>query len=475
MKIKLIYKVTMYVSFVLIAWGCMPSGSIRMENTDVPSTYNNSQDTANIAQLNWREYYSDTNLIALIDTALKNNQELNITLQEIEISRNEIKARKGEYLPFVNIQAGAGTEKVGEYTRKGAVEKNLDIKLGTEFPEPLSDYMGGAYASWELDVWKKLRNSKKAAVTKYLSSIEGRNFMVTNLISEVASSYYELMAYDNLLNIVQQNIDIQTRSLEIIKRQKDAAKTSQLAVNRFQALLLNTTNLQYEIKQQIIETENRINFLTGRFPQPIKRDSFSFDNTLVDSIYSGIPSQLLLYRPDIRQAEFELAASKLNVKVARANFLPSFRITAGAGFQAFNTAYLLNPESMLYSLAGDMMAPLINRNAIKATYNNAKASQLQAVYTYEQTMLQAYIDVVNQLSRINNYSRSYETKSQEVEILTQSITIANNLFNSARADYLEVLLTQRDALEAKMELIEIKMKLLRAKINVYKALGGGWN
>jgi outer membrane protein TolC len=163
------------------------------------------------------------------------------------------------------------------------------------------------------------------------------------------------------------------------------------------------------------------------------------------------------------------------VKVAKANFYPSVRITAAAGLQAFNPAYLVNPQSIIFSLAGDMVAPLINRNAIKAGYYNANARQIQAIYNYERTILNAHIEVINQLSRISNFSKSYDTKSKEVDILTQSIIISNNLFKSARADYMEVLLTQREALESKIDLIEIKMKQLNAKINIYKALGGGWN
>ena len=130
---------------------------------------------------------------------------------------------------------------------------------------------------------------------------------------------------------------------------------------------------------------------------------------------------------------------------------------------------------MLYNLAGDLVAPVINRNAIIANYNSANSKQIAAVLNYEQTILSAYVDVLNQLAKIENFSKSYSTKSKEVEILVQSINIANNLFNSARADYAEVLLTQREALEAKMELIEIQAKQLNAKVNIYRALGGGWN
>lgn len=476
MKAKKIYKPLLAVIITLLLGGCVPSlQTTKTLNKSVPSSYNNSKDTNNIANIKWQDYFNDKNLVALVDTALKNNQELNIIKQEIEISKNEIRARKGEYLPFLGLKSAAGAEKQGRYTRPGAVEKNIEIKPGTEFPEPLPDYQLGAYASWELDVWSKLRNAKKSAVAKYLSSIEGKNFMVTNLIAEIANAYYELIALDNQLEIIQKNIEIQNNALLIIKQEKTAAKVTQLAVNRFEAQLLNTQNLQYEIKQKIVVAENSLNFLTGQYPQTIKRNATFFNDLILDSVSAGLPSQLLEKRTDIRQAEYELAAAKLDVKVAKANFYPSIKITAGAGLQAFNPSLLVNPESIIYSLAGDLVAPLINRNAIKATYYSANSKQVQAIYNYERTILNAYIDVANQLSKIDNFAKSYDTKKQEVEILNQSITISNNLFKSARADYMEVLLTQREALESKLELIEIKTKQMNAKIGVYKALGGGWN
>lgn len=460
---------------VVSIWSCTPQlQTSKTENKSVPASYGSSQDTVSGAQHNWRTYFSDPHLIALIDTALKNNQEMNILLQEIEISKNEVRARKAEYLPSVGIGVGAGFEKSAAYTRNGAVEENLDIKEGTAFPEPLPDFMIGAYAKWEVDIWKKLRNGKKSAMMRYLGSIEGKNFMTTNLVAEIAEAYYELMALDNQLGIIEQNIQIQSNALEVVKQQKIAAKVSQLAVNRFEAQLLNTQNLQFDIKQQIIEKENRINFLTGRFPAPIKRNSEGFNALPLDTAQEGIPSQLLSNRPDIRQAELQLEAAKLDIKVARAQFYPNFGISAGVGFQAFNPAFIIQPKSLLYNLAGELMAPLVNRNAIKASYYSANAKQIQAVYTYEQTILNAYVDVLNQVAKLDNYSKSYETKSREVALLVESVTIANSLFNSARADYGEVLFTQREALESKMDLIEIKMKQLSGKVNIYRALGGGW-
>ncbi len=441
----------------------------------LPGSYGQKADSSNAATIPWRQFFADTVLTALIDTALQNNQELQITLQEIAMRRNEIQAREGEYLPFVSAGLAAGIEKSGRFTRNGAVDESLEIKPGKAFPAPLPDLMLGATVSWELDVWKKLRNARKAAVMRYLSSVEGKNFMVTRLVAEIAASYYELMALDNLLDIIQQNISIQANALDVIRQEKDAAKVSQLAVNRFEAQLLNTRNLRYDIQQRITETENRIHFLTGRYPQPLRRNKNLFNTPLPDSIAAGLPAQLLQNRPDIRQAELEIAASKLDLQSAKAAFYPSFRLTAGIGVQAYNPAYLVKPESVLYNLAGDMMAPLINRKAIKAGYLNANARQLQAMYQYGQTLLNACIEVQNELSKIQNYTQSYTTKQQQVEILSNSVSISNSLYRSARADYVEVLLTQREALESRIDLTEIRLKQLLAKVNVYRALGGGWH
>lgn len=461
---------------LLLISGCMPyRAAYKAPGISLPDKYSSQAiDSNGIASLSWRSYFADPNLIALIDAALTNNQELNIVLQEIEISKNEIRARRGEYLPFVTIGAGSGFEKEGLYTRKGAVDSQLSLKDGKPFPEPLGDVNVEALARWELDVWQKLRNAKRSAAMRYLATIEGRNFLITNLVAELAEAYYELEALDNLLEIVGQNIEIQENALKVVKQQKEAAKVTQLAVNRFEAQLLNTRNLQYEIRRKITETENKIHFLTGRYTGRVPRSSGQFLQQKVDSICAGIPAQLLQNRPDIRRAEFDLQAAKLDVKSARANFYPTVGIRAATGFQAFNPAFLLNPESILYNAAGDIISPFINRNAIIALYNTANARQLQAVYRYEQTILNAFVDVLNQLAKMENYEKSYQTKEREVEILNQSIQIANALFNSARADYSEVLLTQREALEARLDLIEVKLKLLHSKVNIYRALGGGW-
>lgn len=474
MKPLIKYIIFLLFSILYLQACKVPSISNKQEDKSVPTSYSHIQDTMNMAKLEWRKYFSDSNLISLIDTALNNNQELNIMMQEIEMSKNEILLRKGEYKPTLNLKAGAAVDRAAKYTWDGFSEEDLKANPD-KGPKYIGDFMVGTYFSWELDVWNKLRNATKSAAIKYSSAIEGKNFMVTNIIAEIAGSYYELMALDNQLAIVQQNISLQSNVLKVIKQQKEAAKVTQLAVNRFEAQLLNTQNLRFQINQQITETENKIRFLTGKYTPVIERNSTMFYTLPIEELQTGVPSQLLLNRPDIRQAELNLAAAKLDVQVAKANFYPSFSIKAGLGFQAFNPMYLLRPASILYNLAGDMVAPMVNKNAITATYYNANAQQIQAVYAYEQKILTAYTEVLNQIAKADNFKISFEMKAKEVDILLQSVAISNNLFNSARADYMEVLLTQRETLESKMQLIEIRLKQLSAKVNIYRALGGGWS
>ncbi|MFB3387949.1 TolC family protein [Flavobacterium sp. LAR06] len=476
-KFKL-YQYSVAVGLCLAVAGCKaPAAETATTSTPVPEAFGiaKAQDTTNTSTVKWNEFFKDQNLVDLIDVALKNNQELNMTLQEIEIAKNDVRVRKGLLLPTVGVRAGAGVEKVGRYTSQGAGDATTEIKPGVETPDPLGDFTIAAYANWEVDIWKKLRNSKKAAVNRYLATVEGKNFVVTNLIAEIADSYYELLALDTQLDIVKQTIKLQSNALEIVKIQKQAARATELGVKKFEAEVLTSKSLEFDILQQIKENENKINFLLGRYPQEIKRTNTNFLTLLPASVSAGMPSQLLMNRPDVKQAELELVAAKLDVKVARAEFYPSLDISAAFGVQAFKPSYLFTfPESILYSLAGDLAAPLINRNAIKAEFSSANARQLQALYNYDKTILNAYLEVSNQLSKIDNLQKSYDLKSQQVDALNTSIDVSNDLFKSARVDYFEVLMTQRDALESKLELIDTKKEQLNAAVHVYRDLGGGW-
>jgi len=458
---------------------CVPSlqqNPPREPSTTLAAGYGGAQTTntrfaeaESAAQTAWTQFFPDPDLQELVRVALANNQELNIRLQELVIAQSEVLSRQGEYLPRLGVGAGAGVERVGKYTRFGVLDERNRIAKN------LQDYQLGFMASWEVDIWKKLRNAAKAANMRYLATVEGRNFLVTQLVAEVARSYYELMAVDNQLEVLRNNVAIQTNALALMKLEKQAARVTQLAVQRFEAEVLKNQSRQFALEQERVEAENRINFLLARPPQPVKRDPEKFKGPIPDVANAGLPSQLLDNRPDVRQAALALEAAKLDVKSARAAFFPSLRIDAELGYQSFNVKHLLStPESILYNVAGGLTAPLLNRKAIKAQYATANALQLEAVFNYERTVLTAFTEVVNTLARIGNLRKGYELQAQQVQKLDEAIEISTILFQAARADYTEVLFTRRDALEAQMEIIDTKNKQMQARVDVYQVLGGGW-
>ncbi|MBV8326267.1 efflux transporter outer membrane subunit [Chryseobacterium sp.] len=469
------------IAVSLVLAGCKaPMATVIKDEvkTNIPQNFNQEEQqdaNNNSGTTPWRQFFTDPNLVSLIETALKNNQELLITLQEIEIAKSGVLAKKGRLSPEVSAGIGAGLKKAGRYTSEGAGDASTEMEPGKPIPDPLGNFGAGLNASWEIDIWKKLRTEKESAVAHYLSTVEGKNFVLSNLIEEVADNYYELLALDNQLDIIQQYIKLQQKALEISKIQKEAAAATELAVKKFEAELAKSKASEYTIRQQITEKENEINALLGRYPQSIVRTKESFMSTIPQTVYTGIPSQLLSNRPDIKQAELELKSSKLDVEAARKEFYPSLEISATLGLEAFKPSYLVKmPESIAYNLAGELAGPLINKSAIKANFQTADAKQIQALYEYDKTILNAYLDVANLMSKIKNIDQYYQLKSQETKALDQSIDIANQLFRNSRADYLEVLLNQRDALDAKMELIEAKQKQLSTVVDIYKSLGGGW-
>jgi multidrug efflux system outer membrane protein len=444
----------------------------------IPENFLDKKDSTSSGNVNWKKYFSDNTLLSLIDTAIVNNFDLLISMKRIEMARSNVKFSKGQYLPFVSGNIAAGQRRFGKYTMDGVgnydTQFSPNITQDQIIPEHLPDYYAGLQSSWELDVRGKLRNKKKAAVARYLASIEGKNWVLSNLISEVASTYYELVALDIELDIIRETIVLQKDQLEIIELQKETGRANELAVKQFKAQVLNSQSLEINLLQEITENENKLNFLLGRYPQPIKRDKESFSKSISTELKLGIPTNLLANRPDIRQAEFELSATKASLNAARAAFYPSLTINAGVGFQTFNSKFLFDPQSVAYNAFGGIIAPLINMSAIKAEYRNAKANQYEALYNYQKTIINGYVEVYNQLVAINNLEKIYSLKNDEVNYLTEAINTSSELYLTGRATYLEIIITRKNALQSRLELIEIKKRQFYSNINIYKALGGGW-
>src|SRR5574344_2883843 len=422
----------------------------------------------------WRQFFTDPLLVSLIDTALLSNQDLRMTLQQIAVAKSSVLFQQGALQPSVTAGGGIGVSKVGRYTSEGAGNATTEIEPGRDMPDPLMDYQLGANASWEVDLWHKLSSGRRAAVEHYLATVEGRNAVLSSLISQVAANYYHLLALDNKLDLIHRYIDLQKKAVEIAKIQKSADADTELAVEKFEAELAKAKSDEFTIRQEITETDNNLNLLMGRYPTTIQRDKSAFLSENIQNITAGIPSELLNNRPDIRQAEHELVSAKCNVDAARKEFLPSLNISASLGLDAFNPTYLTKqPKSLAFSVLGGLAGPIINRKAIKANFQTADAQQLEALYEYDKTLLTAYSEVCTLMSKIKNLDNYYKLKSEEVDKLDQTINIDRQLYMNSRCTYLDVLMDERDALDAKMDLLEAKEKQLSNMVDVYRSIGGG--
>jgi NodT family efflux transporter outer membrane factor (OMF) lipoprotein len=444
---------------------------------NVPKRYDTpllqgSVDVDSAASISWRHFFSDPDLIYLIETALANNQEFNITIQDIGIAANEVKGRQAEYLPKVGLGYRAGYIRPSSNTPEGVL-RDLTEKTLHRNPDPIMTL--GPALSWEVDIWKELRNAKEAARLRMVAQYEVRNFLISRLVTEIALNFYELMALDTSLKILDENISIQEAAFHKMQALKHYAKANQLAVNRFEAQLNKTKSQRSETSQSIVEKENFLKFLSGIYDEaPIKRHSDQLMTMPVNELQTGVPAQLLENRADIRQAEAAIKAAKLDLKSVKAQLYPNLTINAGTGYAAVDPAQLFHSRSLFYNGVGDFMVPLINRKAIIARIQTADAYQTQTVLTYEQTLLKAYTDVLNQVSNIRNMQQAFDTKKREVVLLEESIATANSLFKYAKATYIEVLLVQEEKLNAEKELVQVKMNLVGSRVNLYRALGGGW-
>lgn len=423
--------------------------------------------------LPWHRFFTDATLAALIDTALANNQDLQMAVQQMAIARANVGYQSGALLPSVEATMGVGVDKSPRYTSEGAGNATTDIRPGHPMPDPLMDYALGLQANWEVDLWHKLSNLKGAALEQFLASVEGRAAVQSSLIAQVATAYYNLVALDARLHVMNDYAALTQQSLHTVEIQEEAGVETALGVKKFEAEESKTQAACYTLRQQITEAENNLNLLLGRLPQKIHRDSTALNAPIPLNADHGVPTWVILQRPDVKQAEHLLQAARLSVEAARKAFLPSLTLNANIGLEAFNPAYLVRlPQSIAAGLIGGLTGPIINRKAIEANFQTANAQQLEALYNYEKTLLSAFAEVSTLLSQGQNAERYCQWVTKESTTLKQACNVADQLFRNGRVTYLDVLAAQRDALDAAIDVIDAQYQRCATSVNLYRSMGG---
>lgn len=473
---KRIYQYALYAAMATTTVACSTQKELALpERISVPVVSRNSSDT--ISLQNFTQVFNDPHLRSLIDTALRNNYDLLSAAQRVATAQANLMMAKNAWLPSLNLSLSAGVDKYADYTLNGVgnFDTNLspNISKDQRIPGPTPEYFAGLRSSWEIDLWGKLKSQRQATYARFLGSEQGRRLLTTQIVAGVTGLYYELTAMDSELAIIQRNIKLQEAAVATVHIQKAGGRATELAVQQFTAQLLSTQALEYGVKQEIASLENQLNALLGRLPQPIERGAVKDTQALPDAIKRGIPASLLLQRPDVQRAELELAATKADVKAARAAFLPGLTITPYAGFNAFKAGLLFqSPASIAWGALGNLTAPIFNKKQIKAQYNISTANAWTAFYDYQQAIVNGYQEVASALNKVENQQEAYSLKSKEVLVLQQAVSTANVLFTTGYANYLEVITAQKNVLEAELALVTTRRNVYQGMVSLYRALGG---
>lgn len=425
-------------------------------------TDNLPQDSLSMADVSWKDLFTDAYLKQYIEEGLQNNLDIRVALQQMAAAEAYMKQGKAGYLPSLSATA--------QMTHQ---ELSKNSQFGSFFNGSLQQYEITGNLSWEADIWGKIRSNKRAGEASYLQSVAAHQAVKTQLVSAIASTYYQLVALDAQLEITEKTIATRDSSVYTIKALKDAGQVTQVAVDQNIAQYNNAKALKVDLEAAIFKTENTLNLLLGRPFQAIEREDLN-TQSLDSEIKLGVPATLLRNRPDVMAAEYGLINAFEMTNVTRSQFYPSLTLTASGGFQSLELDELLSANSLFANIIGGLTQPVFNKRAIKTQHEVAKAQQEQAFLNFKKTLLTAGNEVSNALFDFNAESEKFEFREKEVEALRNAESNSEELLKNGYANYLDLLTARQSALSAELNMINNKLNQLLSVVNLYEALGGGW-
>ncbi len=429
----------------------------------------NPIDTTTIASIPWREYFSDPFLQAYIDEALNNNFDMMIAQERIKQAEAALGMARAAYFPEVALSAQVNQTRLSsaDPLTKTPRERN-SLAYHTE------NYTLGIVASWELDLWGKMNRQSRAKYAQMLNSYAGRNLIQTSLISNIANTYYSLLALDKQLQVTNQMIELMEENLETTEALKEAGMTNGAAVEQTRAALASARTSVPELESSMRQLENAMCTMLGRKPGIIMRQSLDWQ-TVPESISHGIPAQMLAQRPDVNQAELEFRSAFELTNAAKASFYPTISLSSGLiGYSTTNgLSQFFKPENLFASIAGGLTQPIFARKQLITQYKVAKSDQQIALLNFEKTVLAAGQEVSDILYTYESSLRKNDDRKIQVEALTKAVYFTQELLKAGEATYLEVLSAQQGLLEAQLSQISDKLQQLQATSDLYRALGGG--
>jgi NodT family efflux transporter outer membrane factor (OMF) lipoprotein len=399
------------------------------------------QDSSSVASLSWTEFFSDTTLQGWIRLGLEHNSDLATARLRVDQAQASLQAARQAFLPGASLSASAGTGYPGTYS-----------------------YGISPTVSWEADIFGKLANAKRQAAAALEQSEAYRQAVESQLVATIAESYYRLLMLDSQLAISQRTLDTWEENIKTLEALKRAGKTNEAAVLQAKANRLDVENSTYNLHLQIFEAENAFAALIGTVPFKIDRGRLE-DQSFPHHLSGGIPAEILSNRPDVRQAEMDLAQAFYATNIARAAFYPNIKLTGNMAF---------NPAGFVADLTASLLQPLYAKGANKAALRKAEAAQKIATYEFRQSLLDAGVEVNNALVALQTASARMKVDQKQIVTLQAAVWNTQMLMKHGNANYLEVLSAQQKLLQAELAEVSDHFEEIRNAINLYHALGGGY-
>jgi multidrug efflux system outer membrane protein len=423
-----------------------------------------AQDQTTIADLPWWNVFKDPQLLNLLGEAIQNNRDLRVAVARVEQARALARVQKAQILPAVGANAAAG------YGRG-------NLSLPTENPVSGALYSVDAQISWEIDVWGRIRRGTEAAVAQYLASEQGRRAATVSLVADVATAYVQLLQLDAQLDIARRTVTNYQRTLQLYVDRLQGGTGNKLQVATGKAQVSDAQATALDTERLIVRQENLLSLLLGRVPGPIVRAKVTPGLHATGAVPAGLPSTLVERRPDVLSAEQQLVAANAQIGVAKADFFPRFSLTALAGFASTDLTTLFNPsKSFVWNAGGSVswLAPILQGDALHGQAEAASAQWEAAKNTYESTVLGAFREVADALADVKRLDGVVQQREEEVAALTEAVSLAVDRFYGGVSSYLEVTTTQNLLFPAELNLAAFRAQRTTAFINLYRALGGGW-
>jgi len=433
-----------------------------LETEALYRTENLPSDSVSIAEVSWKDLFTDPYLQEYIEEGLQNNMDVRIAIQQMIAAEAYAKQGKAGFMPTLSVGPN--------YTHQ---EYSENSQFGTIFSGGLDTYDITANLSWEADVWGKIRSGKRASQAGYLQNVAAHQAVKTQLISSIANTYYNLLALDAQLEVTKKTIETRASGVETIKALKDAGQVTQVAVDQNIAQYNSAKALQVDIEMAIFKAENTLSILLGRTPQELERSPLQTQK-IDQELTLGVSTLLLRNRPDVMAAEYSLIKNFELTNVANSSFYPSLTLTASGGLQSLELDNLLSANSLFATVVGGLTQPLLNQRKLKTQKEVALANQETALLNFKKTLLVAGSEVSNALYAYKAETKKFEFRKNEVEALRIAEANSEELLKNGYANYLDLLTARQSALSAELNSIDSQLQQLVAVVDLYEALGGGW-